>query len=983
MLLGGNLGLFCSVLVLVVGWLVSRWKWRRVVARREEIRRLMLFASEETARAELEAAYGYRSYGSPQVLAHDPVVEESVIGMGSPSVRLSRYQCEVCLSPTTTRCKQCKAVHYCSRECQTLHWRQGHKDECLSVITHQNIDVGVRSRLKKFKEEEIQSSQNEIPVMHNIKPVESSSEKRVISNSIPHVLGESNDTKIATEDNRKPPDMNVKLLVQLPDESSLFTVPTDVPVSADNNLNAANKYDGPSFSTVESSRQILSDNLLKSDFIETYEKCESSNSPGCNAADSEEHFSETSTPSDFWTGTVESKKININELELDDVEMSNSRSSSLPSLGGVVPMEMLGFNINKVRTDDPRRSNTLMMTRMSVALSEVSEDGSKSKGQLILNCILPDQNGVSCTSTKCSPKEETKLSSSNAYDECISEEGHVGSTEVDNVSSLLSKVAVHEVGGTNNLLNIPESQRKDSSRHKSFEAHSPSSVSAKKTAILDAQSVENKCTRGDASFSLGRDSYVRDATSGTNPSAMRVMDELKASSVIRHGSLGAGMGGMGRYEGLFPYETFVKLYNWNKVELRPCGLKNCGNSCYANAVLQCLAFTPPLTAYFLQGLHAKTCHLKEWCFTCEFEALVKKAKEGNYSLSPARLMSQMQHVASHLGNGREEDAHEFMRYAIDAMQLVCLKDAGVNVPSSLNEDTTLVGLTFGGYLQSKIKCMRCGGKSKQHERIMDLTIEIGGEIGSLEDALHRFTRSEILDGENKYRCGRCKSYEKAKKKLRVLEAPNVLTIALKRFQSGGFGKLNKSVKFPEILNLAPYMRGTSDKSPIYQLYGALVHLDVKNATFTGHYVCFIKNNQGKWFKADDSSTGLPNEVQMVELDKVLSNDAYVLFYARCSPRAPRLIRSSMDPRKSKNLTNKSKFYPTQPNRESTSTTDDIIFDHPWHSPLADMVRRSPDAISSFSINKSSRIGGDGLWARDKEFSCRKNNVNFKGVYVGR
>ena len=29
---------------------------------------------------------------------------------------------------------------------------------------------------------------------------------------------------------------------------------------------------------------------------------------------------------------------------------------------------------------------------------------------------------------------------------------------------------------------------------------------------------------------------------------------------------------------------------------------------------------------------------------------------------------------------------------------------------------------------------------------------------------------------------KCKSYEKAKKKMTVLEAPNVLTIALKRFQ---------------------------------------------------------------------------------------------------------------------------------------------------------------------------------------------------------
>lgn len=71
-------------------------------------------------------------------------------------------------------------------------------------------------------------------------------------------------------------------------------------------------------------------------------------------------------------------------------------------------------------------------------------------------------------------------------------------------------------------------------------------------------------------------------------------------------------------------------------------------------------------------------------------------------------------------------------------------------------------------------------------------------------------------------------------------------------QTGIFGKLNKAVKFPEILNLAPYMSGTSDKSPIYQLYGVVVHLDAMNAVFSGHYVCYIKNNQGRWFKADDS-----------------------------------------------------------------------------------------------------------------------------------
>lgn len=71
-------------------------------------------------------------------------------------------------------------------------------------------------------------------------------------------------------------------------------------------------------------------------------------------------------------------------------------------------------------------------------------------------------------------------------------------------------------------------------------------------------------------------------------------------------------------------------------------------------------------------------------------------------------------------------------------------------------------------------------------------------------------------------------------------------------QSGKFGKLNKPIRFPEVLDLAPYMSGTSDKLPIYKLYGVVVHLDVMNAAFSGHYVCYVKSTDNKWFKVDDN-----------------------------------------------------------------------------------------------------------------------------------
>lgn len=72
-------------------------------------------------------------------------------------------------------------------------------------------------------------------------------------------------------------------------------------------------------------------------------------------------------------------------------------------------------------------------------------------------------------------------------------------------------------------------------------------------------------------------------------------------------------------------------------------------------------------------------------------------------------------------------------------------------------------------------------------------------------------------------------------------------------QAGKFGKLNKWIDFPEVLDMAPYMsQASDDKAPVYKLYGVIVHLDTMNATFSGHYVCYVKNIQNKWFLIDDS-----------------------------------------------------------------------------------------------------------------------------------
>eukprot|EP00252_Welwitschia_mirabilis_P026441 TRINITY_DN8687_c0_g2_i1.p1 TRINITY_DN8687_c0_g2~~TRINITY_DN8687_c0_g2_i1.p1 ORF type:complete len:441 (-),score=76.03 TRINITY_DN8687_c0_g2_i1:82-1404(-) len=206
---------------------------------------------------------------------------------------------------------------------------------------------------------------------------------------------------------------------------------------------------------------------------------------------------------------------------------------------------------------------------------------------------------------------------------------------------------------------------------------------------------------------------------------------------------------------LFPYEDFVRLFNWKALELYPCGLVNCGNSCYANVILQCLTHTRPLAAYLLHGYHSEKCKTINWCFMCELERLILSVKQGDRPLSPSNILSIIQTMRSHLGYGKQEDAHELLRLSIDCMQSICLEEAGgERLLDQASQMTTLIQQIFGGCLQSKVECLKCHYQSTRHENIMDLTVEIHGDIESLEHALAQFTAPELLDGDNKYKCGR-------------------------------------------------------------------------------------------------------------------------------------------------------------------------------------------------------------------------------------
>lgn len=94
---------------------VLRRKWKMAVARKEEIRRLVLYASEEAARAEIEHHFIHKKDLEP--ISRDSFPSGFGLSVGPTTgegdgVAKLRTLCALCYRPTTTRCSRCKAVKY-------------------------------------------------------------------------------------------------------------------------------------------------------------------------------------------------------------------------------------------------------------------------------------------------------------------------------------------------------------------------------------------------------------------------------------------------------------------------------------------------------------------------------------------------------------------------------------------------------------------------------------------------------------------------------------------------------------------------------------------------------------------------------------------------------------------------------------------------------------------------------------------------------
>ncbi|KAL6183628.1 hypothetical protein ACLB2K_045039 [Fragaria x ananassa] len=315
----------------------------------------------------------------------------------------------------------------------------------------------------------------------------------------------------------------------------------------------------------------------------------------------------------------------------------------------------------------------------------------------------------------------------------------------------------------------------------------------------------------------------------------------------------------------------------SKISMVGAGLYNLGNTCFINAILQCFTHTVPLVEGLRSSNHPLPCDCgsEGFCVLCALrEHIDLSIVSSGRALSPSKLVDNLNHFSSYFRRYQQEDAHEFLQCFLDKLERSWL-DSEKNNETSSCEDKNIVNRVFGGSLVSKLRCCSCGHCSDSREPLIDLSLEIE-DVDSLPRALESFTKIEkINDSETKFTCENCKEEVSVEKQLVVDEAPPVAAFHLKRFKTDGnyVEKIDKHIEFPLELDLKPYTSSNnSDVELKYELYAIVEHVGF-SAT-SGHYFCFIRSSPDTWHRLDDS------KVTRVQEEFVLSQEAYILFYAR-------------------------------------------------------------------------------------------------------
>jgi len=251
------------------------------------------------------------------------------------------------------------------------------------------------------------------------------------------------------------------------------------------------------------------------------------------------------------------------------------------------------------------------------------------------------------------------------------------------------------------------------------------------------------------------------------------------------------------------------------------GLRNLGNTCYLNAVMQALCSLRE----FIADVRAMPntmpqCNEGE-LFRCTVDILKQMSlpRDSNGPLSPAKLREHIAVASPMFGSCEQQDAHEFFLEYVNQLhdellaarkRWLCLQ---IDEPPSADMGILATQLHLDSEVQKDLACSQCGQIRHIRERFRDFSLDFdsfgGNDSCTLASMVESYFKPELLEAK----CDACSATTARMEKTLVIP-PRTLVLHLKRFvpnvERRRYEKRHQQLAFPVRFNFGACLRGAPD-----------------------------------------------------------------------------------------------------------------------------------------------------------------------------